>query len=42
MRAVDRAGITPVIDTEYALADLPSALGHLEHGAFGKVVVTIG
>ncbi|KAB8174274.1 zinc-binding dehydrogenase [Microbispora catharanthi] len=42
VRAVDRAGITPVIDAEYPLADLPSALEHLEHGPFGKIVVTIG
>jgi NADPH:quinone reductase-like Zn-dependent oxidoreductase len=41
VRAVDRTGITPVIDAEYPLADLASALKHLDRGAFGKVVVTV-
>ncbi|GGP26488.1 zinc-dependent alcohol dehydrogenase family protein [Silvimonas amylolytica] len=36
---IDLKGIKPVIDAEYALADLPAALAHLERGAFGKVVV---
>jgi NADPH:quinone reductase-like Zn-dependent oxidoreductase len=39
VRAIDRTGIKPVIDGEYALADLPAALNHLERGPFGKVVV---
>lgn len=40
VRAIDQTGITPVIAAEYPLADLPSALEHLDRGAFGKVVVT--
>ena len=39
--AVDRAGIKPVIDTRYPLADLPMALDHLDRGPFGKVVVDL-
>ena len=39
VRAVDRAGIKPVIGGEYPFTELPSALGHLERGPFGKVVV---
>lgn len=42
VRAVDQIGIAPVIAAEYPLADLPSALEHLDHGAFGKVVVAVG
>jgi NADPH:quinone reductase-like Zn-dependent oxidoreductase len=42
VRAVDRAGIKPVIDAEHAFADLPAALDHLDRGAFGKVVVKVG
>lgn len=42
VRAVDRAGIKPVIDAEYGLADLPAALGHLTQGPFGKIVVKMG
>ncbi|WP_067464714.1 zinc-dependent alcohol dehydrogenase family protein [Actinomadura macra] len=41
VRAVDRIGISPVIASRYPLADLPSALDHLDRGAFGKVVVTV-
>lgn len=41
VRAIDRIGLKPVIDAEYALADLPVALGHLERGPFGKVVVRV-
>jgi NADPH:quinone reductase-like Zn-dependent oxidoreductase len=40
-RAVDRTGLKPVIDAEYALADLPAALDHLDRGPFGKVVVRV-
>ncbi|MFG1963676.1 NAD(P)-dependent alcohol dehydrogenase [Nonomuraea sp. NPDC049028] len=40
VRAVDRIALHPVIAAEYALQDLPSALAHLERGAFGKVVIT--
>lgn len=42
VRAVVTTGITPVVDAEYALEDLPSALAHLDRGAFGKVVVGVG
>jgi NADPH:quinone reductase-like Zn-dependent oxidoreductase len=36
---IDQTGIKPVIDAEYALADLPAALDHLARGPFGKIVV---
>ncbi|WP_026792345.1 zinc-dependent alcohol dehydrogenase family protein [Pleomorphomonas oryzae] len=36
---VDRAGLKPVIDKRYPLADLPAALDHLDRGPFGKIVV---
>lgn len=39
VRAVDWLKLQPVIDSEYALADLPAALEHLERGAFGKLVL---
>lgn len=39
VRTIDRTGIKPVIDAEYALADLPAALDHLARGPFGKIVV---
>jgi len=39
VRAVDRTGLKPVIDTRYPMSDLPAALGHLDRGAFGKIVV---
>ncbi|GAB3571115.1 NAD(P)-dependent alcohol dehydrogenase [Amycolatopsis endophytica] len=39
VRAVDRTGLKPVIDRRYPIADLPTALDHLDHGPFGKVVV---
>ncbi|KTS77024.1 alcohol dehydrogenase [Pseudomonas oryzihabitans] len=39
VRWIDRTGITPQVDAEYGLADLPAALDHLARGAFGKVVV---
>jgi NADPH:quinone reductase-like Zn-dependent oxidoreductase len=38
-QAVDRIALKPVIDAEYALADLPAALDHLDRGPFGKVVI---
>ncbi|MDW6026225.1 NAD(P)-dependent alcohol dehydrogenase [Mesorhizobium sp. BAC0120] len=41
VRAIDRTGLKPVIDAEYALADLPAALYHLQRGPFGKVVVRV-
>lgn len=41
VRAVDRSGLKPVIDSRYPLADLPAAIGHLDRGAFGKIVVEL-
>jgi NADPH:quinone reductase-like Zn-dependent oxidoreductase len=41
VRAIDQTGLKPVIDAEYALADLPAALDHLQRGPFGKVVVRV-
>jgi NADPH:quinone reductase-like Zn-dependent oxidoreductase len=41
VRAVDRAGIVPVVDATYPFADLLAALDHLDRGPFGKVVVTM-
>ncbi len=42
VRAVDRVGLKPVIDGRYRFADLPAALDHLDRGAFGKIVLTLG
>jgi NADPH:quinone reductase-like Zn-dependent oxidoreductase len=39
--AVDRLRLKPVIDDEYAMADLPAALDHLARGPFGKIVVKV-
>lgn len=41
VNAVDRAGIKPVIDQTFAFDDFPAALGALDKGAFGKLVVTL-
>ena len=41
VRAVDRIGLTPMIDRRYAFADLHAALDHLAAGPFGKVVVDV-
>jgi NADPH:quinone reductase-like Zn-dependent oxidoreductase len=41
VRAVDRIGLKPVIDSRYSFADLPTAMTHLRRGAFGKVVVQV-
>jgi NADPH:quinone reductase-like Zn-dependent oxidoreductase len=41
VRAVDAAAIKPAIDACYPLAELQSALSHLDRGPFGKVVVTL-
>lgn len=41
VRAVDRTGLKPVIDSRYAFADLFAALDHLDRGPFGKVVIEI-
>lgn len=40
VRAVDVNHLEPVVAATYSVADLPTALDHLSHGAFGKVVVT--
>jgi NADPH:quinone reductase-like Zn-dependent oxidoreductase len=37
--AVDRLGLQPVVDGEYAFEDLPAALAHMDRGPFGKVVL---
>lgn len=41
VRAVDRTGIKPVVDSVYALGDLAEALDHLDRGPFGKVVIEV-
>lgn len=41
VRAVDRCGIKPVIDRRYTFTELPSALDHLDRGAFGKIVIEV-
>jgi NADPH:quinone reductase-like Zn-dependent oxidoreductase len=40
-RAVDRAGIKPVVDSRYSLVDLSRAFDHLDRGPFGKVVIDL-
>lgn len=39
VRAIDRVGLVPVIDSRHNFEDLKHALGMLESGAFGKVVI---
>lgn len=39
--AVDQNGLEPVVDTVYALSELPAALDHLDRGPFGKIVVDL-
>ena len=41
VRAVDRLGLTPVIDRRYGFDDLQKALDHLQAGAFGKIVIDL-
>ncbi|NGO53903.1 NAD(P)-dependent alcohol dehydrogenase [Mesorhizobium camelthorni] len=41
VRAIDQTGIKPVVDAEYAFADLPAALDHLARGPFGKIVMNM-
>lgn len=41
VRAIDRAGIKPVIDTEYGFDELPQALAHQARGGFGKIVLRV-
>jgi len=40
-RALGISKIRPVIDREYALAEVPQALDRLSQGPFGKVVVRV-
>lgn len=42
VRMVDYNDLKPVIDGRYAFAEAPAAFAHLERGAFGKVVITMG
>jgi NADPH:quinone reductase-like Zn-dependent oxidoreductase len=42
VRAVDRTGLKPVVDSRYPLANLLSAFEHLDRGPFGKVVIETG
>lgn len=39
VRAIDRVGLVPVIDSRHNFEDLKHALGMLEAGAFGKVAI---
>lgn len=39
VRAVARTGMTPVIDSRFAFADLSDALDRLDAGPFGKIVI---
>jgi NADPH:quinone reductase-like Zn-dependent oxidoreductase len=41
VRAVDHAGIRPVVDGRYPFAELPAAYDHLDRGPFGKVVLDV-
>jgi len=41
VRAIDKIGLKPVIDSEFAFADVPAALARLAEGAFGKIVVRV-
>lgn len=41
VQAVDATGLKPVIDARYRMDELPTALDHLERGAFGKIVIEL-
>lgn len=41
VRAVDATTLKPVIDAVYPIGALRDALGHLDRGPFGKIVVTM-
>lgn len=41
LRAIATSGLKPVIDSHFALADLPAALDRLDAGPFGKIVIDI-
>lgn len=43
LSAIAHQGIEPVIDREFAFADAPAALSHLQSGGhFGKIVIRVG
>ena len=39
VRAVERVGMAPVIDSRFPLSGLPDALDRLDKGPFGKIVI---
>jgi NADPH:quinone reductase-like Zn-dependent oxidoreductase len=39
VRAVERVGMEPVIDSRFPLSGLPAALDRLDKGPFGKIVI---
>lgn len=41
VRAVDRAGIEPIVDRRFPLSDLAEAFHHLDRGPVGKVVIDV-
>ena len=41
VRAIDTIKLKPVIDSRFAFSDLPGALGRLDHGPFGKIVIEV-
>lgn len=41
VRAVDQLKLKPVIDKVYDFGDAPSAVDHLERGAFGKIAIKV-
>ncbi|MBM7045032.1 MULTISPECIES: NAD(P)-dependent alcohol dehydrogenase [Rhizobium] len=41
VRAIDKIGLKPVIDHRYAFGEVPAAFDHLDHGAFGKIVIEL-
>ena len=41
VRSIEAKGLAPVVDTEFSFAEFPEALGHLERGPFGKVVIRV-
>ena len=42
IRGIDQLGIAPVIDAIYPFDQVPAAFAHLNRGAFGKIVVSVG
>jgi NADPH:quinone reductase-like Zn-dependent oxidoreductase len=41
VRAIDRGGIVPAIDSQHSLSDLANAFERLDRGPFGKVIVKV-